>query len=176
MDAFEQVVAEILWNKGYWVRTSVKVELTPEEKKLVGRPTAPRWELDVVGYRAFDNQLMVLECKSFLNSPGVSWDQVFGVVPSTRYKLFREPVLRETVLNRLCKQFEGKGMCASNVSAQLGMAAGNVYRNEEDRFVKSFDQEDWAFFGPKWLKQELEILAKGRYENQLSSVVAKLLR
>ena len=32
MDAFEQVVSEILWMDGYWVRTSVKVDLTKEEK------------------------------------------------------------------------------------------------------------------------------------------------
>jgi hypothetical protein len=31
MDAFEQVVGEILWREGYWVRTSVKVELTKED-------------------------------------------------------------------------------------------------------------------------------------------------
>jgi hypothetical protein len=31
MDAFEQLVAEILWMDGHWVRTSVKVELTKEE-------------------------------------------------------------------------------------------------------------------------------------------------
>lgn len=27
MDAFEQLAADIFWNEGYWVRTSVKVEL-----------------------------------------------------------------------------------------------------------------------------------------------------
>lgn len=34
MDAFEQLVSEILWHNGYWVRSSVKVELT---KKKSGR-------------------------------------------------------------------------------------------------------------------------------------------
>ena len=38
MDAFEQLVSEILWMDGYWVRTSVKVELTKEENaRSVGR-------------------------------------------------------------------------------------------------------------------------------------------
>ena len=37
MDAFEQLVSEILWMEGYWVRTSVKVELTKEENRLIGR-------------------------------------------------------------------------------------------------------------------------------------------
>ena len=33
MDSFEQVVAEILWMEGHWVRTSVKLDLTKEEKE-----------------------------------------------------------------------------------------------------------------------------------------------
>ncbi len=45
MDAFEQLVAEILWMEGYWVRTSVKVQLTKEEKRQIGRHSSPRWEL-----------------------------------------------------------------------------------------------------------------------------------
>jgi hypothetical protein len=48
MDAFEQVVSEILWLEGNWVRQSVKVELTKEEKRAIGRPSSPRWELDIV--------------------------------------------------------------------------------------------------------------------------------
>ena len=52
MEAFEQVVSEILWMEGYWVRTSVKVELTKKDKISIGRPSSPRWELDIVAYRA----------------------------------------------------------------------------------------------------------------------------
>jgi len=48
LDAFEQLVSEILWMEGYWVRTSVKVELTKEEKHLIGRHSSPRWEIDIV--------------------------------------------------------------------------------------------------------------------------------
>jgi hypothetical protein len=50
MGAFEELVAEILWMDGHWVRTSVKVELTKEEKRKIGRPW--RWELDIVVQRA----------------------------------------------------------------------------------------------------------------------------
>jgi hypothetical protein len=32
MDSFEQVVSEILWMQGYWIRTSVKVNLTAEDQ------------------------------------------------------------------------------------------------------------------------------------------------
>lgn len=37
MDAFEQVVGEILWTEGNWVRTSVKVNLTKAEKAYIER-------------------------------------------------------------------------------------------------------------------------------------------
>jgi hypothetical protein len=39
MDAFEEVVSEMLWMDGYWVRKSVKVGLTKQEK---GRETRGR--------------------------------------------------------------------------------------------------------------------------------------
>jgi hypothetical protein len=48
MDAFEQVVSEMLWMDGFWVQTSVKVNLTPKEKEIVGKRTMPRPELDIV--------------------------------------------------------------------------------------------------------------------------------
>ena len=69
MDAFEQLVSEILWMVGYWARTSVKVDLTKEKKVLIGRPSSPRWELDIVAYSGRDNTLRVVECKSL---PGLS--------------------------------------------------------------------------------------------------------
>ena len=59
MDSFEQVVSEILWMDGYWVRTSVKVDLTKEEKVQIGRPSSPRWELDIVAYSGRNNSLRV---------------------------------------------------------------------------------------------------------------------
>jgi hypothetical protein len=49
MDSFEHVIAAILQRRGYWTQTSLKVGLTAEEKKVVGRPSSPRWEIDVVG-------------------------------------------------------------------------------------------------------------------------------
>lgn len=42
MDSFEDVVATLLEREGYWVRKSVKVALTREEKQEIGRPSSPR--------------------------------------------------------------------------------------------------------------------------------------
>lgn len=57
MDAFEQVVSEILWMEGHWVRTSVKVKLTARDKSQIGLPSCPRWETDIVAYKPADDLL-----------------------------------------------------------------------------------------------------------------------
>ncbi|WOH50559.1 hypothetical protein [Bradyrhizobium sp. sBnM-33] len=132
MDAFEQVVAEILWIEGYWVRTSVKIELTKNEKKTIGRPSSPRWELDIVAYSGRDNVLRVVECKSYLDSLGV---QAQGFDPesknATRYKLFNDDVLRETVFGRLAQQFTAAGLCRPSPEIKLCLACGKI--NEKGR-------------------------------------------
>ena len=56
MDSFETLVGSLLEKDGFWVRTSVKVELTAEEKRKIGRPSSPRWELDLVAYKAKSNE------------------------------------------------------------------------------------------------------------------------
>jgi hypothetical protein len=92
VDALEQLVGEILWNEGYWVRTLVKVELTKEEKRLIGRHSSPRWELDIVAYNGRENLLRVVECKSYIDSIGVKACCFDGTSPeeAKRYKLFNE--------------------------------------------------------------------------------------
>ena len=37
MQAYELLVASLLEREGFWVRQSFRVELTPEDKKRIGR-------------------------------------------------------------------------------------------------------------------------------------------
>ena len=71
MDAFEQLAADLFWADGYWVRNSVKIDLTRDDKREIGRHSSPRWEIDLVSYRPTTNELLALECKSYLASGGV---------------------------------------------------------------------------------------------------------
>src|SRR5262245_20612607 len=113
MDSFEAVIAAILQRRGYWTQTSVKVELTKEEKRAIERHSSPRWELDVVGYRGASNELLIMECKSLLDSPGVPVAAFDGSRPEKqkRYKLFFDDTLRGVVFNRLEQQFVAAGFC-----------------------------------------------------------------
>jgi hypothetical protein len=106
MDSFENVIATILQRQGYWTMTSVKVELSKAEKLRIGRHSSPRWELDVVAYSGLRNELLVVECKSYLDSSGVPRAAFDGLsaLRADRFKLFSEPVLRNVVLSRLKKQ------------------------------------------------------------------------
>lgn len=70
MDAFEDLVGMLLERKGYWIRSGVKVELSKEEKRQIGRPSSPRWELDIVAYKGSGNSLLVVECKNLIIGSG----------------------------------------------------------------------------------------------------------
>jgi len=178
MDAFEQVVSEVLWREGFWVRTSVKVELDAADKRKINRSTSPRWELDVVAYRPSDNQLRVVECKSYLNSRGVGskWLDAVNERAAGRYKLFRDATLRKTVFDRLVVQFDEAGMCLPNPKIKLCLACGKIQQKARDSLTQHFKVNGWELLDEEWLQDRLQNMAEGRYENQVSAVVAKLLR
>ena len=175
MDAFEHVVAEVFWGLGYWVRTSVKVDLSKAEKVEIGLPTMPRPEIDLVAYHAGSGCILALECKSYLDSRGITYAEVCGDADSKTYKLFRREKMRDVVLRRLTEQLIEQGLCPPGITVQLGMIAGKISVGDEPRLAALFEHHDWFFKGPSWLKAELEKLASTSYENQISSVVAKLL-
>ncbi|MGO8841495.1 MAG: hypothetical protein ACLQF1_10275 [Methyloceanibacter sp.] len=178
MDAFESVVSEILWRDGYWVRNSLKVELTKEEKAAIGRPSSPRWELDIVAYSGRRNELLVVECKSYLDSFGVqfrAFDGTGGIL-ANRFKLFNDDTLRAVVLKRLRLQlFEAK-LINKDPSIKLALVCGKIVR-EKDRGLlrKHFNKNSWELWDSEWLKEKLRDMSQGGYENSPVAVVAKLL-
>ncbi len=164
--------------EGFWVRTSVKVDLTKEEKRAIGRPSAPRWELDIVAYSGRDNRLLVVECKSYLDSRGVVFSGFDGSQKdgSDRYKLFNDDTLRRVVFDRLRLQFAESGACGNNAAVQLCLACGRI-ASEIDRsgLRAHFAAKQWELWDEPWLRERLRTMAKRGYENQVSAVVAKLL-
>lgn len=178
MDAFEHLVSEILWMEGFWVRTSVKIELTKNEKRGIGRPSSPRWELDIVAYSGRDNLLRVVECKSYLDSRGVTLRAFDGSAKqfAKRFKLFREKKLRSVVFKRLGKQFTDSGLCRPTPAVKLCLACGRI-ATDTDRAAlhKHFTRKGWELLDEDWLRKRLRVMSESGYENQVSAVVAKLL-
>jgi hypothetical protein len=178
LDSFEQVVAEILWREGYWVRTSVKVELTKEDKREIDLPSSPRWELDVLAYKAQQNALLVVECKSYLDSPGVKSHGFDGTNEKAagRFKLFNKSNLRKVVFDRLRTQLAESGACLPSATIGLCLACGHI-ASERDRLKirEHFSEQGWQLWDEFWLRDRLKDMAAAGYENQVSSVVSKLL-
>jgi len=176
MDAYESVIATILERDGFWVRTSLKVELTKAEKVEIGRPSSPRWEIDVVGFRAGDNVLRVVECKSYLDSRGVS---LSAFDPSndlaSRFKLFNEPKTREVVFRRLVRQLSETKAIKESPTVELCLAAGKIIGADVAGLRSHFDANGWLLFDPEWIRERLSEIAGEGYDNSIAAVTAKLL-
>jgi len=150
MDYFENIVKRLFEEKGYWVRQSVKVNLTKEDKIKIGKPAIPRPELDIVGYRANNDELVVLEVKSFLDSHGIKYGEIANEyeTPTGRYKLFTCDRYRKIVFKRLIDDFVDQGLILKSFIILFGLAAGKIYYNDEKDLLNFFKEKVWILFTP----------------------------
>ena len=178
MDAFEQLIAELLWREGYWVKTEYKVDLTKAEKRQIGRPSSPRWEIDIVAYKAPANEILAVECKSYLDSTGVKMSGFDGSDANlaARFKLFNEPRTRRVVLGRLAKQMAREGLCPRDPQTRLALAVGK-FRNQQDHDAirQHFEYQGWALFDRDWIRERLETVSASGYENEITADLAKMM-
>ncbi|MDZ4685394.1 MAG: hypothetical protein SH850_10055 [Planctomycetaceae bacterium] len=178
MDAFEQVIASLLEREGFWVRSCVKVELTKLEKRKIGRHSSPRWELDLVAYHGGTNELRIVECKSYLDSGGVSMAAFDGTNATfaNRIKLFNDDILRRVVFTRLRRQLVNSLACAPKPKMTLMLAAGRIASDSHrENLKKRFDDEGWILWDEEKIRTKLRALAEESYENAVASVAAKIL-
>jgi hypothetical protein len=175
MDAFEIVVATLLRQDGYWTFPRFKVELDPEAKRQIGRATTPRWEMDIVAYKGATNELLAVECKSFLNSRGVVFRDGKFAAPK-RHKLFTEPASWKKVSEQMVRQLEGTGACPPGCTARLALAAGKfAKRTDVEELRAHFESNQWKLFDPDWIREKLKAIVRTPYENDVVHMVAKLL-
>jgi hypothetical protein len=177
MDAFEYIVGLLLEREGYWVRRNYRVEFEPEDRKKIVKSKSPRRELDIVAYKVKTNELRVVECKSFLNSTGVhptSFNKS-NKRGQKRYKLFHDKKLKELVFMRLVDQLIEKGALAERVEPKLCLAAGKVAEGERESLNKLFKENDWCLWDDECIKGKLKRLAAGKYENEVTDMVVKML-
>lgn len=178
MDAFERIVAGLLEREGYWVRSSYKVVLSSKDKALLRRPTHPRFEIDLVGYKAASNQLRIVECKSFLDSDGVriSAFDGRGARFAERFKIFVDRKLRGLVIRRLREQLTAAGSCRPSPTVELCLAAGHIPSNiERTKLHAHFKAKGWKLLDEHWLRDALASASREGYTNDSAAVVAKLL-
>ncbi len=178
MDAFETLMATLLEREGYWVRSSFKVELTKGEKRAIDRPSAARWELDLVAYNARENKILVIECKSYFDSQGVSMKYFAkeDTVYTRRAKLFNSKKLKRIVLARMKKQMVKDGLCNESSEVQLCLATGKISSDSEREKVNAlFNKKGWLLYDDEWIAEKVKAFASLGYENDVAAVVAKII-
>jgi hypothetical protein len=177
MDHFESIICTLLEAEGYWVRCSFKVNVTKEEKRQIGKHSIPRPEIDLLALQFSRNEVLALEAKSFLDSPGVKLAQLQEEheVPEGRYKLFTSQRYRSVVLSRLLQDLIACGMANSNTRVSLGLAAGKVYQGQSGPIRHFMEKKKWLFWSPEDIKQKVTALAERGYENDPAIITAKIL-
>lgn len=177
MDHFESIIATLLEAEGYWVRRSFKVNVTKEEKRQIGKHSIPRPEIDLLALHFSRNEVLALEAKSFLDSPGVKLVQLQEEheVPEGRYKLFTSQRYRSIVFSRLLQDLTTHGMANLDTKISLGLAAGKVYQGEIDPIREFMEKKKWLFWSPEDIKLKVIALAERGYENDPAIITAKIL-
>lgn len=183
MDHFESLIKTLLEHENWWVQQSYKVELTIEERTIVGRPTMPRPEIDLLAFKHCENEVTAFEVKSFLDTAGVVWNEINieqDPPPEGRYKLFTCPIYRNVVFERLQRQLIERGMANEQTTIRLGLAAGKVaqQRNQDnvENIANYFNEKGWVFWSPTEIREKLELLADTPYSNNPFVIAAKVLR
>jgi hypothetical protein len=177
MMSFEYLAATLLEDEGFWTRTRFKVPISKEEKRALGNPSMPRPEVDVIAYRPRTNELRLVECKSYLDSGGVS---VALLTPdskqASRLKVFHNNSLRNLVERRVSEVLMETGaLRESQPEIRWELFAGRIKPGEEARVLRLIEAGGWQLRGPQSIADALRRFASRGYEDELATVVTKLL-
>ncbi|WP_282169744.1 hypothetical protein [Ruegeria atlantica] len=177
MDSFEGLIRLLLDQEGYWTRISQKVNLTKEEKREIGKHSIPRPEIDVIAYRPSANEIIAMEVKSFLDSPGVKLTELDKSydVPEGRYKLFTCGKYREIVFSRLKLDLIKLGLADHGTKIKIGLAAGKIYSQDSAGITNLFCERDWLLWDPKFIANKMKKLSEIGYENDPYVLASKLI-
>jgi len=183
MNAFEDIVALYL-EEGYWVRQHVKVhEITKEDKRNLGRYSMPTPEIDIVALNVKENELLLVEVKSLLDSYGVWYEAVSGTDKNEeaikRYRLFWDSNFRRVITERLRQEYFRKGLINENTKIACALAAGNIHpRTDAARIREYFAKagRGWKLFSPEDIKSKIRKFAEKGWEDNLVVMTAKLTK
>ena len=177
MDKFEEIISQLLQEQSFWVKNSVKIDLTPMEKRSIKKPSTPRPEIDIAAYDVKTDTVYLLEVKSFLDSPGVYYDEVAieQDEQSGRYKLLTAKNYRNVLAKRLHEDWCASGHIGKETKISFGLVAGKIYRNQEREMQLYFKKRGWLFWGPTVIREKIIKLAEKGYENNAVTIAAKIL-
>ena len=187
VEAFEQIVGKYLSLQGYWVKHTVRLNMSPEEKAALTsevpdarKRSRPRPEVDLVAFSPKKNELLVVEVKSFFNSAGVDFLSLTnqGSKHGDRYKLFNNDRYQKVILSRLTEQLSQEGLVidGARLNVLVCLAVGHFKSPDDEGKTKAlFQMKGWVLVTPGELKNFFESLATTNYEDNVMIVLSKLI-
>ena len=178
MNAFEQIVSGLFRGKGYWTIVGYWVELTKAEKVRIGKPSMPRPELDILAYKGSINELIWIECKSFLDSQGVRFSSFTNPDDPgyERYKVFNYQEYRDVITDAIKRQATKTGLTQPEPKIKYCLVAGKTHSDKDrNQIAAKFGSQGWLFYDETWLASEFDDFAKYSYEDDVAMIVAKIL-
>jgi len=182
MNAFEEIVKQYLEAEGYWVRQSVKVEISKGDKKEIGLPTMPRPEIDLVALNVKRNELLLIEVKSLLDSYGVWYEAVSGEDKpeyTKRFRLFNDNKFREVVTRRLREEYLNQGLINESTKINYALAAGKIHSSAAESKIREYFSKQrggWKLFSPKDIKDKIRKFSERGWEDNVVTMTAKLTK
>jgi len=177
MNAFEDIVRLYLEEEGYWVRQSVKVNISKQDKRDIGTFSMPRPEIDLVALSVKENELLLVEVKSLLDSYGVYFEAVSDEKDklAERYRLFTNSKFREVVTKSLREEYLKQGLINEKTKLNYALAAGKIHFSEDESKIRDyFSKKGWKLFSPRQIKERIKELAEKGWEDNLITITAKL--
>jgi hypothetical protein len=137
----------------------------------------PRPEIDILAYHPTEDLLWWVECKSYLDSPGV---RLAGFLDpdhrdKNRYRVFTDPEFRNIASRVLKQQVLAEHLVKPQVKLRYCLVAGHFYRDDQRHVERLFNRKGWVLRGPDWVSQGLRQLADRGYENDIVTIAVKLL-
>jgi hypothetical protein len=90
----------------------------------------------VIAWKPSINELLIIECKSYLDSTGVRVEHLHGNddVENDKFKLFNRAALRTTIVAALVRQLRAERLfIGDGPSVQFILIAGKIYSDHEAR-------------------------------------------
>jgi hypothetical protein len=176
MDSFEALVGHLLERQGYWVRRSVYVEITTDDRRRLDKPSLPRPQIDLVAYKPGDDELVLFEVKSYLDSVGVRLKDLKNETwEDNRYKLLTHRRYQNIVSAALKAAFIKRGLIRRTTKIRFGLAAGNTPPGDRAGVKEYAENQDWVYLGPEEIAKSLRELAEGDFFDSPFSYTAKML-
>lgn len=177
MDAFENIAKLYFEEKNFWVRQSVKMEVSKEDKRSIGNTSMPRPEIDLIVFDAVKNKLWLIEAKSYLDSNGVNYSGILNDNKKikNRYRLLNDKGFQKIVVRGLKKQMIQDGLINKDTIIGFGLIAAKVRKSDEEKIKEFARKQKWLFVSPKEIKEVLQGLAEKKWDNNEVVIASKII-